>query len=57
METLQKIKEYVELMSSEAHKVYDKGNRSAATRARKHAQEIKNLLNDFRKELLEKTKK
>lgn len=57
METLEKIKAVVELMSVETDKVYNKGNRSAATRARKYAQEIKNLLNDFRKDILEESKK
>lgn len=57
METLQKIKELVELMSVEANKVFEKGNRSAATRVRKNAQEIKNLLSEFRKEILEASKK
>jgi len=43
-------------MSVEADKVFNKGNRSAATRARKYAQEIKTLLGDFRKEVLDETK-
>lgn len=57
MEKLEKMKELFELMSVEADKVYNKGNRSAGTRARKYAQEMKNLLNDFRKEILEEVKK
>lgn len=57
METLAKIKELVELMSVEANKAYEKKNHSASTRARKYAQEIKNLLGEFRKELLEVVKK
>lgn len=57
MEKIEKIKELIELMSAEASKVYTKGNNSAATRARKYAQEIKNLLGEFRKEILEATKK
>lgn len=57
MEKIAKIKELVELMSFEADKVYTKGNRSAATRARKHAQDIKNLLSEFRKEIIESVKK
>jgi hypothetical protein len=57
METLQKIKELVELMSAEAYKVHEKGNHSASIRARKYAQDIKNLIGVFRKEILETVKK
>lgn len=57
MEKVAKIKELVELMAFEADKVYVKGNRSAATRARKYAQEIKNLLGEFRKDLIDAVKK
>jgi len=57
METLDKIKNLVELMSVDTAKVYNKGNRSASIRARKYAQEIKLLLGDFRKEILEEIKK
>jgi hypothetical protein len=57
MEKIQKIKELIELMSVEADKVYNKRNRSAATRARKYAQDIKNLLGEFRKDVLEESKK
>jgi hypothetical protein len=57
METLSKIKELVEKMSVDTQKVYDKGNRSASIRARKHAQEIKLLIGVYRKEILEEIKK
>lgn len=57
MEKIEQMKELFELMTAEAEKVYYKGNRTAATRARKFAQDIKNLLGEFRKELLEKSKK
>jgi len=57
METLNKIKNLVELMSTDTSKVFNKGNRSASIRARKYAQEIKLLLGDFRKEILEEIKK
>jgi hypothetical protein len=40
METLKKIKDLVEKMSVDTTKVYEKGNRSASIRARKHAQEV-----------------
>jgi hypothetical protein len=55
METLEKIKELTELLSVDATKFY-KGNKSAGTRARKTAQEIKDALQQFRKEILEHSK-
>ena len=57
METLKKIKELVEKMSVDNQKVFEKGNRSASIRARKHAQEIKALLGVYRKDILEEIKK
>jgi hypothetical protein len=57
METLKKIKELVEKMSVDTQKVFEKGNRSASIRARKHAQEIKALLGVYRKDILEEIKK
>ena len=57
METLDKIKKLVEDMSVDTSKVFNKGNRSASIRARKNAQEIKLLLGQFRKEILEEIKK
>ena len=57
METLGKIKDLVEKMSVDTHKVYEKGNRSASIRARKYAQEIKNLVATFRKEILDEIKR
>ena len=55
METLEKIKELTELLSVDATKFY-KGNKSAGTRARKSAQELKSLLQEFRTEVLEHNK-
>jgi hypothetical protein len=55
METLEKIKELTELLSVDATKFY-KGNKSAGTRARKSAQELKDALQQFRKEILEHSK-
>ena len=55
METLEKIKELTELLSVDATKFY-KGNKSAGTRARKTAQELKALLQKFRGEILEHKK-
>jgi hypothetical protein len=55
METLEKIKELSVLLSVDATKFY-KGNKSAGTRARKSAQELKDALQQFRKEILEHSK-
>ena len=52
METLEQIKELTELLSVDAAKFY-KGNKSAGTRARKSAQELTALLQQFRTEVLE----
>jgi len=52
MDTVEKIKELTELLSVDATKFY-KGNKSAGTRARKTAQELKTLLQTFRGEILE----
>ena len=57
METLKKIKDLVEKMSVDTQKVFDKGNRSASIRARKHAQELKALIGVYRKEVLEEIKR
>ena len=56
METVEKIKELTELLSVDAAKFYN-GNKSAGTRARKTAQELKALLQQFRGEILEDRKK
>lgn len=52
METLEKIKSLVETLSKESTKFYEKGNKSAATRARGVAQELRELLKTFRGEIL-----
>lgn len=57
MESLKQIKELVEKMSVDTEKVYKKGNRSASIRARKYAQEIKDLIKIFRKDILDEMKK
>lgn len=57
MDTLSKIKELTEDLSVDTQKALEKGNKSAATRARKTAQQIKTLLQDLRAEVLEATKK
>jgi hypothetical protein len=55
METLEKIKQLTELLSVDAVKFY-KGNKSAGTRARKSAQDLKAILQKFRTEVLEHNK-
>jgi hypothetical protein len=57
METLNKIKGLVEKMSVDTQKTFEKGNRSASIRARKYAQEIKQLMPSFRREILDEIKK
>ena len=56
METLEHIKALTESLSVDTEKFY-KGNKSAGTRARKSAQELKALLQQLRLEILEEGKK
>jgi hypothetical protein len=56
METLEQIKTLVETLSVDTTKFYA-GNKSAGTRARKSAQELKTLLQDLRIEILEERNK
>ena len=56
METLEQIKEMTELLSVDTTKFF-KGNKSAGTRARKTAQELKALLQQLRIEILDENKK
>lgn len=56
METLEKIKTLTEELSTDTTKFF-KGNNSAGTRARKLAQDLKNLLQQLRVEILEERKK
>ena len=55
METLEQIKTLTEELSQDATKFF-KGNKSAGTRARKTAQELKALLQTLRAEILEHKK-
>lgn len=55
METLENIKTLVETLSVDTNKFYA-GNKSAGTRARKTAQELKGLLQELRGEILEARK-
>ncbi len=52
METLEQIKVLTEQLSMDATKFFS-GNKSAGTRARKSAQELKALLQKLRGEILE----
>jgi hypothetical protein len=52
METLIQLKELVESLSVDTSKFFENTNKSAGTRARKTAQQIKNLCQDLRKEIL-----
>lgn len=56
MDTLEKIKTVTEELSVDASKFF-KGNKSAGTRARKSAQELKGLLQTLRTEILDERKK
>ena len=55
METLENIKTLVETLSVDTTKFYA-GNKSAGTRARKTAQELKAMLQDLRGEILDHKK-
>jgi len=55
METLEQIKALVETLSSDTTKFYS-GNKSAGTRARKSAQEIKALMQTLRTDILNHSK-
>lgn len=57
MDSLKTIKELVEKMSVETKKVCEKGNHSASIRARKYAQEVKELIRVFRKDILVEIRK
>jgi hypothetical protein len=56
METLEKIKTLTEELNIDVTKFY-KGNKSAGTRARKTAQDLKALLQNLRTEILDERKK
>jgi|TARA_R110002012_G_scaffold74003_1_gene188051 hypothetical protein len=57
METLNKIENLVTSVKVDTEKFFEKQNKSAGVRARKSAQELKSLLQDLRKEILEESKK
>ena len=56
METLEQIKKLTEELSVNATKFFQGGNKSAGTRTSKLSQELKDLLQNLRKEILEEKK-
>jgi hypothetical protein len=57
METLIKLETLVTAIKVDSEKFFEKKNKSAGIRARKAAQELKNVLQDLRKEILHESKK
>ena len=57
METLKKIKDLVEKLSIDSTKVFEKRNKSASIRARRYAQEIREIMPLFRTEIINEIKK
>tara|TARA_R100000908_G_scaffold57472_1_gene33324 strand:- start:113 stop:286 length:174 start_codon:yes stop_codon:yes gene_type:complete len=57
METIQQMETLVTSIKVDAEKFFDKRNKSAGIRARKSAQELKSVLQQLRKEILEESKK
>tara|TARA_B100001778_G_C18413326_1_gene549870 strand:- start:39 stop:233 length:195 start_codon:yes stop_codon:yes gene_type:complete len=57
METLTELETLVTSIKVDTEKFFDKKNKSAGIRARKAAQELKKVLQDLRKEILEESKK
>jgi hypothetical protein len=56
MEILEKISEAVDSLKMDTNKFYTNKNKSAGVRARKTAQALKSLMQDLRKDILEKSK-
>jgi len=56
MEILEKISDAVDTLKMDTNKFYSKSNKSAGVRARKTAQILKSLMQDLRKDILEKSK-
>tara|TARA_R100000908_G_C3672239_1_gene94611 strand:+ start:408 stop:602 length:195 start_codon:yes stop_codon:yes gene_type:complete len=57
METLTELETLVTSIKVDTEKFFDKKNKSAGIRARKAAQDLKKVLQDLRKEILEESKK
>tara|TARA_B100000287_G_C20343835_1_gene666948 strand:+ start:200 stop:385 length:186 start_codon:yes stop_codon:yes gene_type:complete len=56
MELIDKITELLDEIKMDGNKFYQKGNKSAGVRARKHAQDLKKILQDLRMDILQKSK-
>lgn len=54
MENFNKLKGLVAEMESDFVKFYEKGNKAAGTRIRKGMQDLKNMAQDIRKDVLDK---
>jgi hypothetical protein len=57
MELIENLENLMATLKEDAVKFFEKGNKSAGVRTRKGAQEMKNLLQDLRKEVLVSNKK
>jgi len=57
MELIQKLENLMEILKEDTVKFFEKGNKSAGVRTRKGAQEMKSVLQDLRKEVLDSNKK
>lgn len=57
MEILTQIENLMTTIKVDTEKFFDKNNKSAGIRARKSAQELKNALQELRKEILAESKK
>ena len=56
MEIIDKITELVDEIKMDSNKFYQKDNKSAGIRARKSAQELKQVLQELRMDILNKSK-
>ena len=54
MDNYNKLKSLVEGMEADFAKFYEKGNKAAGTRVRKGMQDLKNMAQDIRKDVLDK---
>jgi len=57
MELIQKLENLMDILKEDTIKFFEKGNKSAGVRTRKGAQEMKSVLQDLRKEVLDSNKK
>ena len=56
MELIEKLENLMATLKEDSVKFFEKGNKSAGVRTRKGAQEMKNTLQDLRKEVLNTNK-